>query len=412
MKRFSASVSPDGIMDAKEVEIMPWKETNAMEQKEQFIKEMLAADKSFKSLCAAYGISEKTGYKWKSRYYAQGKAGLYEHSRANVSHPNEIDGDTAAELIRLKLAHKAWGPKKIQEIYRRAYPYKAIPSLSSVKRILNRAGMVKPRRIRHVETTDCPRLQQQIQAEEPNDVWCIDFKGWWKSDGEICEPFTVRDKYSRKILCVRLMTSKTAEAVRAIMTELFKEYGLPKAIHSDNGSPFAASSGLLKLTCLSAWWITLGIMPDRSAKGCPGQNGSLERMHADIAREIEGKISGGIAANQAVLDAWAEEYNSLRPNEAIGMKTPDELYCRSPRRYESDFDVLEYPPGFQVRKVFNNGQIILCGIRVSIGYALRGLQLGLQPLPDENAFRVYLADFILGKLDMDLCCFFPLESSE
>lgn len=399
-------------MDTKEVEIMPWKETDAMEQKERFIQEMLAAEKPFKHLCAEYGISEKTGYKWKNRYYEQGKAGLYEQSRANVSHPNEIDGDTAAELIGLKLAHRAWGPKKIQELHRRAFPNKATPSLSSVKRILDKAGLVKPRRVRHVDTSSCPRLHQQLQADEPNDVWCIDFKGWWKSDGEICEPFTVRDKYSRKILCARLMTSKSAEAVRAVMTGLFQKYGLPKAIHSDNGAPFAANNGVLRLTRLSAWWITLGIMPDRSLKGCPGQNGSLERMHADIAKEIEGKIPGGIAANQAVLDAWVNEYNALRPNEAIGMKTPDELYTHSSRRYDGDFDAIEYPPGFQVRKVFNNGQIILRGIRVSIGYALRDLQLGLQPLPGENAFRVYLADFILGELDMNLCCFFPLEDAE
>ena len=239
-----------------------------------------------------------------------------------------------------------------------------------MKRILDKAGLVKPQRIRSVITTDCPRLQQQLQAQAPNDVWCIDFKGWWKSDGEICEPFTVRDKFSRKILCARLMTSKTAESVKAVMADLFRKYGLPKAIHSDNGTPFAASNGLLNLTCLSAWWITLGIMPDRSLKGCPGQNGSLERMHADIAREIEGKIPGGRAANQAVLEGWVEEYNSLRPNEAIGMNTPDELYLPSPRKYDGDFDALEYPPGFLVRKVFRSGEIMIHGIRVTIGFAL------------------------------------------
>jgi transposase InsO family protein len=391
---------------------MPWKETDAMDQKEQFIQDMLNGDRPFKRLCADYGISEKTGYKWKNRFLEKGKAGLYELSRANFSHPNEIDGDTAAELICLKLAHRAWGPKKILELYRRAYPNKAAPSLSSVKRILDKAGLVKPQRIRSVITTDCPRLQQQLQAQAPNDVWCIDFKGWWKSDGEICEPFTVRDKFSRKILCARLMTSKTAESVKAVMADLFRKYGLPKAIHSDNGTPFAASNGLLNLTCLSAWWITLGIMPDRSLKGCPGQNGSLERMHADIAREIEGKIPGGRAANQAVLEGWVEEYNSLRPNEAIGMNTPDELYLPSPRKYDGDFDALEYPPGFLVRKVFRSGEIMIHGIRVTIGFALRGLQVGLRPISGENAFQVFLADFLLGRLDMNSCCFFPLETVE
>ena len=194
------------------------------------------------------------------------------------------------------------------------------------------------------------------------------------------------------------------------MTGLFKKYGLPKAIHSDNGSPFAAPNGLLNLTCLSAWWITLGILPDRSLKGCPGQNGSLERMHADIAREIEGKISGGIKANQAVLDAWVEEYNSVRPNEAIGMKTPDEVYMFSERKYIGDYDEIDYPMGFQVRKVTKSGEIIFNSIRVTIGFALRGLQIGLKPSAEENIYDVFLADFLLGTLDMNSACFFPLEN--
>ena len=388
---------------------MPWKEIDKMEQKEMFIREMLKYEKPFKHLCAEFGISEKTGYKWKNRFFELGQIGLIEQSRATHSHVNEIDGDTAAELICIKNAHLAWGPKKIREIFSRQYPQKVTPSLSSVKRILEKAGLVSQRRIKPVSSSDCPRLQQQIQAYAPNDVWCIDFKGWWKSDGEICEPFTVRDRYSRKILCAQLVTSKSSETVRAIMTELFRKYGLPRCIHSDNGTPFSAPNGLLNLTCLSAWWITLGILPDRSLKGRPDQNGSLERMHADIAREIEKKIPGGVAANQIVLDAWVEEYNSQRPNEAIGMKMPDEVYETSPRKYHGDFDEIEYPIGFLVRKVSGGGEIIIRGIRVTIGYAIRGWQVELKPIADSNQYHVFLADFLLGTLDMDSCCFCPLK---
>lgn len=386
---------------------MPWKEQNKMEMKEEFIAEMLRKEIPFSHLCKKYGISEKTGYKWKNRFFEQGKAGLNEQSR-EPSHPNQIDGDTAAELIKIKLAHKAWGPKKIQEIYARKHPDKTVPSLSSVKRILDKAGLVERRRIRKPASSDCPRLQQQLQASEPNDVWCIDFKGWWKSDGEICEPFTVRDKATRKILCAYLMTSKTSDAVKAVMQGLFRKYGLPKAIHSDNGAPFAAPNGLLNLTSLSVWWITLGIMPDRSLKGCPGQNGSLERMHADISREIEGKVSGGIQAVQAFLDVWVEEYNSIRPNEAIGMKVPDDLYHTSDRKYSGDYDELEYPIGYLVRKVSRSGEIVLNSVKVSIGFALRGWQVGLRP-NEGNTYDVFLTDFLLGTLDMDSACFYPLE---
>lgn len=387
---------------------MPWKETDKMEQKELFIKAMLANEKPFKHLCADFGISEKTGHKWKNRFYEQGKAGLYEQSRARLTQ-DMIDGDTAAELIRIKNAHLAWGPKKIREIYAKAYPQKAVPSLSSVKRILDKAGLVKPRKIRPPVSSDCPRLQQQIQAQAANDVWSIDFKGWWKSDGEICEPFTVRDRYSRKILCTKLMQSKSSVAVRAVMTDLFKTYGLPKVIHSDNGAPFAAPNGILNLTTLAVWWITLGILPDRSLKGHPEQNGSLERMHKDIADEIEGKVPGGISANQAVLNEWVKEYNSVRPNEAIGMKTPDELYTKSERKYTGDYDELEYPIGFLVRKVTGGGEIILNGVRITIGYALRGWHVGLKPLDDGHSFLVFIADFLLGTLDLDSYCFYPLK---
>lgn len=388
---------------------MPWKETDKMEQKELFIKAMLENEKPFKHLCAEFGISEKTGHKWKNRFYEQGKIGLYEQSRNPNNHNNQIDGDTAAELICLKNAHKAWGPKKIRELYARAYPNKEVPSLSSVKRILDKAGLVEKIKIRKPTSSDCPRLQQQIKAEAPNDVWCIDFKGWWKSDGEICEPFTVRDRYSRKILCAQLMTSKHSEDVRIVMTRLFKKYGLPKVIHSDNGAPFAAPNGLLNLTSLSVWWITLGILPDRSLKGCPGQNGSLERMHADMAREIEKKVPGGVYANQIVIDCWVKEYNSIRPNEAIGMKTPDEVYVKSDRKYDGDYDGIEYPVGFQVRKVTRSGEIIINGLRITIGYALRGMEIGLKPYSNSNSFDVFLADFLLGTLDMNSVCFYPLN---
>lgn len=388
---------------------MPWKETDAMKEKRSFIDEMLKQAKPFRELCREYGISEKTGYKWRKRFYEQGYTGLAEESRAPQGHPNTIDGDTAAELIRLRLAHPSWGGKKLLVLYERAHPNLPLPSLSSVNRIIDKAGLLKKKRVHRASiTSDCPRLNQTLEVHEPNDVWCIDFKGWWRSDSEICEPFTVRDKYSRKVLCVKLMSSKKAEDVRSIMADLFRKYGLPKAIHSDNGAPFAATHGILGLTVLSAWWITLGILPERSLPGCPGQNGSLERMHADIAREIEGKIPGGIAANQAALDAWVEEYNSVRPNEAIGMRTPDELYRQSPRKYCGDFDILEYPAGYLPRKVFKSGEIILNGVRVSIGSALRGWHVGLRARKQPGLYDVFLAEFLLGTLDMTSCCFTPL----
>ena len=388
---------------------MPWKETNAMKEKKSFIDAMLRQTKPFRELCREFGISEKTGYKWRKRFLEQGYSGLEEESRAPQKRPNTIDGDTAAELIALRLAHPSWGGKKLLVLWQRTHPNLPSPSLSSVNRILEKAKLLKKKRIHRANvSSDCPRLNRMLEAHAPNDVWCIDFKGWWRSDGELCEPFTVRDKYSRKILCVRLMTGKTAEHVRPVMTELFRKYGLPKAIHSDNGTPFAATNGILGLTKLSAWWITLGILPERSLPGCPGQNGSLERMHADIAREVEGKIPGGIAANQIVLDEWVDEYNAVRPNEAIGMLTPDEVYRPSERKYVGDFDVLEYPAGFIPRKVCKSGEIVLDNLRITIASSLRGWHVGLRARKEQGMYDVFLADFLLGFLDTTSCCFSPL----
>lgn len=389
---------------------MPWKETNAMKEKQQFIDAVLKAEKPFKYICEDFGISEKTGHKWKNRFFDEGKFGLFEKSRCPESHPNSLPEDTVIDLISLKNAHPFWGAKKIRELYSKSHPEMATPSLSSVNRILSKANLVKKRKIKP-PSDDCKRLHQHIQPQDVNDVWAIDFKGWWKSGGEICEPFTVRDLVSRKILCVKLMQSKSSEAVREVMTHLFKKYGLPKVIRSDNGTPFASPNGLLSLTSLAAWWITLGIIPDRTEKGTPGQNGSLERMHADIAREIEGKIPGGIKANQTVIDEWVKEYNSIRPNEAIGMKTPDDIYRISERKYTGDYDDIEYPIGFSHRKVTADGVIIVKGIRISIGYSLRGLTVGLKPI-NENLYHVFLADFLLGTLDAISYCFKPLDKLE
>ena len=389
---------------------MPWEETSVMEEKAKFIQEMLKKEKPFKHLCAEFNISEKTGHKWKNRFYEEGKIGLLEQSRVPKTSPTGLPEQTVIDILNIKHAHPSWGPKKILAIYERTHKSQKAPSLSSVKRILEKSNLVKRRKVRK-SIPDSSQLRKRIQPEGCNDVWAIDFKGWWKSDGEICEPFTVRDLHSRFILETRLMESKTSEAVRAVLTELFKEYGLPKVIRSDNGSPFASNNGILSLTSLSAWWITLGIIPDRTDKGKPGQNGSLERMHADIANEIEGKIHGGRRQNQAMLDIWRDEYNNVRPNEAIGMKTPAEVYLPSERKYEGDFDDLEYPPGFLPRKVLKNGSISLFGLRITISYSLKGLTVGLKEI-ESGMYHVFLADFLLGELNFDLCCFYPLDNLE
>ena len=239
-----------------------------------------------------------------------------------------------------------------------------------------------------------------IQAQEPNDVWCMDFKGYWYSDNEKIIPFTVRDLYSRKVLEIRAVPTTSTEYVRQALSGLFRKYGLPKVIRSDNGEPFASSSNQLGLTRLSAWLISLGIRPDRTKPGTPGQNGSLERMHADMARELEKKISGGISACQAAFDKWRDEYNSIRPNEAINMKVPEDLYHPSPRKYDGDPDEIIYPSSFAVRHINKKGRLKFKGHEIFVTNALNGFSVGLEDI-SENDFRLWLAEFPLGTVHMN-----------
>ncbi len=381
---------------------MPWKETNAMEQRKEFILAYLQKEEDLKALCVRFGISEKTGHKWKNRFLEQGFAGLAEESRAPKSSPNQLGEDAVIRLIAMRTAHPAWGPKKLAVLYARAYPGEDTPSESSIYRVLGKAGLLEKRRVRQVDSS-ASSLRKRVEPQAANDVWTVDFKGWWMSGGQRCVPLTVRDLKSKYILTIRLMQSTTAQAVRAVFEELFRKHGLPKVIRSDNGTPFATTNGYLGLTTLSAWWMSLGILPDRTDPGTPTQNGSHERMHADISREIQGKIPGGIAANQAAIDLWVNEYNEIRPHEAIGMQTPSELFSPSVRSYSDAPLEIEYPLGFQTRKINKHGYLKLNKTSFSISSSLRGLTVGLQP-NGQAQHTIWLADFPIAVLDTKCAC--------
>lgn len=389
---------------------MAWKETCILEQRMEFIKEYLSGDGRFKELCSTYGVSEKTGHKWKNRFLEQGFSGMGDQSRKPENSPDQLDEDTVIRLIKLRTAHPTWGAKKLAILYAKAYPGSELPSNSSIYRVLGKADLIKRRRVHKIKP-DASRLRNRILADHPNDVWTVDFKGYWYSGGEQCLPLTIRDLSSKYLLCVRLMQSSTADAVKAVFEELFYTFGLPKVIRSDNGTPFATTFGTLGLTKLSAWWIYNGIMPDRTDPGCPSQNGSHERMHADLSREIQGRIPGGIVANQKAIDAWVEEYNNVRPHEAIGMQTPAEVYRKSQTQYSGTPEELEYPIAFMTRKVNKHGHVKLHKTSISVSSSLRGMTIGLQQT-EENEYLLWLADFPLGVISTETYCFRALEILE
>lgn len=359
-----------------EDEAMPWPSVTMKHARVEFVRRAQERDVNVTELCREYGVSRKTGYKWIARAEQYGLSGLQERSRRPRRSPERLDESTICALGKLKLAHRRWGPKKIRLLYEKAYG--GAPSLSSCQRVLSKLGLVKPRRrrVRRAWTS----LSNEPAVRGPNDLWTVDFKGWWRAqDGRRCEPLTVCDAYSKFVLATVVMPDTGSRAVRAVFTELFRRYGLPRAIRSDNGSPFASANAPLRLSQLATWWISLGINPVRGRPGCPQDNAAHERMHGDIAAEIGQHVQPDPAAQQAALDLWRSEYNKVRPHESLQGRCPDKVYRKSDRCY--DAQPLEYGTGYHVRRVCAHGCIKWHGHGIFITTALASHDVGLRWWP-------------------------------
>jgi putative transposase len=382
---------------------MPWKETQKMDQRIEFAMKAVNCP-NFRQLCREYGISAKTGYKWRDRFIQSGEGGMKELSRRPHGHAGGLEEAVVCEIIRLKQAHLHWGPRKIQALYGRKHGA-PVPSESSFKRVLERAGLTEPRRLkRRVETG---RLGIGFSAQQPNDVWTVDFKGWWRSSqGTRVEPLTVRDQYSRMILEIKALADARTQSVRECFEPLFQRHGLPRAIRSDNGTPFASVQSLLGLTQLSVWWLALGINLERNRPGCPQDNGSHERMHQDISRELE---ASRIGADQDAFDQWREEYNTERPHEALGMRVPAQVYQRSERNYEGTPEDIDYDWS-QTRRVQKFGTIRQAQESIFLSTALAGWSVGLEQRTD-GLLNVWFSKLLLGQLDPHTSSFRPVRTN-
>ncbi|MBN8604321.1 MAG: transposase, partial [Planctomycetes bacterium] len=257
-----------------------------MNVRTEFVLRVFEAKVAFNDLCKEFGISRKTGYKWKERFLQDGLKGLTDQSRRPGTSPQQLGENSVCKIVKLKLAHPTWGPRKIRMVFARAYPDCELPSDSTFARVLSNAGLVEERKRR--ASSETGRITNRINAEHPNHVWTVDFKGWWRTrDKNRFEPLTIRDLYSRFVLCTQSLENSKSESVKSAFERVFEVYGLPEVIRSDNGSPFAASNSPMGLSRLSAWWLALGIDLDRIPPARPDQNGSHERMHRDIALEVE-----------------------------------------------------------------------------------------------------------------------------
>jgi transposase InsO family protein len=377
---------------------MPWKLPDAMEQRMEFALLALKKDRPFRTLCKSYGISPKTGYKWLERYQQNGRMGMADTSRRPHKSPAQLTEKVICELVRIKNLNAHWGPKKIRLIYERENG--EAPSLSSVHRVLDKCGLVE-KKVRRKANSVAQRLDGVPKAQASNEVWTTDFKGWWPIPGQKqhCQPLTVRDEHSRYILGLFALKSTNFIGARRCFEKLFEEYGLPQAIRSDNGHPFASMHAPLGLSRLSAWWLSLGIQLHRSRPGCPQDNGAHERMHRDIAREIEAYAKGNHRDHQVVFDLWRHDYNTIRPHEALGMKVPADFYRKSTRPYSKKPVEWIYPDHYLSRKTNSCGRIWIENQPLFLSQSLCGHRLGLKNMPNDK-LEFYLANYCLGEIDL------------
>jgi transposase InsO family protein len=374
---------------------MPWKVSSVMEEKLRFVFEYQRKERSMSELCQRYEISRETGYVWLRRYHAVGVAGLVELCRAAHRHGNQTPEEIEQQVLELRQRHMRWGPRKLKRILERDEPGRAWPAASTIGGLLKRAGLVVARKKR---LHTAPYTQPLAHAQECNRVWCADFKGWFRTaDRERIDPLTISDAYSRYLLRCQAVEKTDTERVQAIFEAAFREYGMPEAIRTDNGPPFA-SHAVAGLSRLAVWWIKLGITPERIAAGHPEQNGRHERMHRTLKLEAAQPPAANRRQQQRELDRFRQEYNQVRPHEALQMQTPAAVYQPSARKFPSRVPEPEYPQTMLVRSVRAHGHFRWQRHDVFLSTVLWGENVGLLPA-DDRWFTIYFAQLPVARFD-------------
>jgi transposase InsO family protein len=364
-----------------------------LDERKRFIEEWhRRKHSSFADLCRDFEVARKTGYKWVERFKLGGWAELEDASRAPHSSPQAIAEERADEIVAFRQQHPSWGARKIREHFKREKPEQRWPAASSIHALLHDRGLIADRRKRR----KTPPYTQPLQhAEAPNQVWCADFKGWFRcGDGIRCDPLTITDAHSRYLLRCRAVSKTDGVHVRSIFEAVFRQYGLPEAIRTDNGAPFAspAPAGLSRL---SMWWLQLGIRHERIDPGHPEQNGRHERMHRTLKAETANPPSANVRQQQTAFHRFEQEYNYLRPHEALDYRTPSELYVPSGREYPRRLPELQYPPGVHLRRISQQGSLKWKTQRTFLSEVLARQTVGLLEV-DDDLFEVYYGPLLLG----------------
>lgn len=366
-----------------------------MGEKLKFVEAAILPGANVSALCAEHGISRQTGHKWLRRYREQGYVGLSEQSRRPLSTSGTSE-EIITAVLELRSRRPSWGPVKLAQVLKTRFGGDG-PARSTVARILKRLGRVKQRRpSARVWTVDG---RPHVEVHGPNDLWTIDFKGWWRAGrGDRCEPFTVRDAFSRYVLAVQVVPNTTGPVVRRILDGLFRKHGVPKAVQCDNGSPWVSTRSRGGLTTLSVWLVSLGVALIRSRVGCPQDNGGHERMHRDM-RELQLNPARTRRGQQRACDRWRVDFNEVRPHDALGGKTPAEVYRVSTPSLKPTVRLPAYPGSWITRRVQRGGRICVDGDTVLVGSPLTGHLIGLKY---ENGlrWRAHFFDVDLGLIEI------------
>lgn len=375
---------------------MPWKETCQVQERLKLILEIEKGEKTIALLCREFGVSRQTAYKWLRRHRADPQAETLEDlPRRPAHHPGELDSERVDLIARARRTWPHWGPRKLLIKLRDHWPDGRLPSASTIGRVLKRLGLTAPRKRRRRTP---PYTAPFAACVAPNQVWCIDFKGHFRTgDGSTCYPLTLTDAFSRFLLRCDIVARPDCRDTRLVLESAFREYGLPAAIRSDNGPPFA-STGLGGLTELSAWLIRLGIRLERIEPGKPQQNGRHERMHLTLKREATSPPRHSLAAQQRRFDRFRHEFNHERPHEALRFQTPATVYAPSTRLFPERLGRDDYP--FDVERVLvdKHGYVTVAQRRVRVGLALRNELLELRPAGSKRCAIIF-GPVLLGYFD-------------
>jgi putative transposase len=383
---------------------MPWKECHVVDERLRFVARLLDGEQ-MTALCAEFGISRKTGYKIYDRYKDYGVHGLTDRSRRPYRHANQLPLVVETQIVRLKRDYPDWGAPKIREKLRgRCGPLRC-PAISTVHAVLDRHGLVQRRGRRRHRATGTPLSH----ASTPNALWCADFKGEFRlGNRRYCYPLTITDFASRYLLtCEALSTTREAYAF-AVFERAFKEFGLPRAIRTDNGVPFASAHALYGLSKLSVWWLRLGVGLERIRPGHPEQNGRHERMHLTLKQQATKPAVANLLQQQARFDAFVRQYNHERPHQALAMKVPADLYSPSHRPYRG-LSELDYPLHDWASTVTTCGRICFRRRKVNLSQVFAGQSVGVRQV-DEHVWLVTFMHYDLGYFDDETCRLEPIEN--